>query len=204
MAIENLITYLAHLDTMPRHKWIGLIFFFAAFQFIIMLIVAETQYPGYNAGTNYISDLGVWDHDSAIIFNTSIILFGALVLAGTWLAYKEWSLLLVAILFGISSIGSMGVGIFNEDIPPFHLIFAFLAFFFGNLGVIAMGRHLSVPLSYVTYILGFLGLTAFVLYGLEWYLGLGPGGMERMICYPIFGWMMAFGGALMVSDQTIS
>jgi hypothetical membrane protein len=190
--------------SLPRHQWIGLMFFLASLQFVIMLIVAETQYPGYNAGENYISDLGVWSHDSALIFNASIILFGVLVLLGTWLAYKEWALLFAAIFFGVSSVGSIGVGVFNEDLPPYHYIFAFLAFFFGNLGVISMGRHLSQPLSTLSYVLGSVGMTALVLYGLEWYMGLGPGGMERMVCYPIFGWMMAFGGALMATDKVIS
>jgi hypothetical membrane protein len=189
---------------LPRYKWIGLLFFLASLQFVIMLFVAETQYPGYNAGENYISDLGVWGHDSALIFNASIVLFGGLVLLGTWLAYKEWALLLAAIFFGISSVGSIGVGIFSEDLPPYHYIFAFMAFFFGNLGLISMGRHLSQPLSILSYALGTIGMTALVLYGLEWYMGLGPGGMERMICYPIFGWMMAFGGALMATDKVIS
>jgi hypothetical membrane protein len=189
---------------LPRYKWIGLLFFLASLQFVIMLFVAETQYPGYNAGENYISDLGVWGHDSALIFNASIVLFGGLVLLGTWLAYKEWALLLAAIFFGISSVGSIGVGTFSEDLPPYHYIFALMAFFFGNLGVISMGRHLSQPLSILSYALGTIGMTALVLYGLEWYMGLGPGGMERMICYPIFGWMMAFGGALMATDKVIS
>jgi hypothetical protein len=43
---------------MPSHAWIGLMFFIAAVQFVIALIVAETRYPGYNAGAYYISDLG--------------------------------------------------------------------------------------------------------------------------------------------------
>ncbi len=188
---------------MPRHKWIGLLFFLASIQFVIMLIVAETQYPGYNAGENYISDLGVWGHDSALIFNASIILFGSMVLLGAWLGHKEWGLKAPVLLFSISSIGAIGVGIFNEEIVPYHYIFAFLAFFFGNLGLIAMGRHLSQPLSSISYAFGAIGLTAMFLYGMEWYLGLGPGGMERMICYPIFGWMMAFGGAAMVSRDMV-
>ena len=95
---------------MPRHKWIGLLFFLASIQFVIMLIVAETQYPGYNAGQNYISDLGVWGHDSAIIFNASIILFGSMVLLGAWLGHKEWGLKAPVLLFSISSIGAIGVG----------------------------------------------------------------------------------------------
>ncbi|MCX9076244.1 MAG: hypothetical protein OIN88_16610 [Candidatus Methanoperedens sp.] len=42
-------------------------------------------------------------------------------------------------------------------------------------------------------------LAALVLYGSDIYLGLGPGGMERMIAYPVLLWGTGFGGYLMSS-----
>jgi hypothetical membrane protein len=193
------------LKEMPRHQWIGLVFFIAAFQFVIMLIVAETQYPGYNAGADYISGLGIWDHASAIIFNSSIIVFGALILIGTWLMQKEWSFPLVTVMFMLAGIGAIGVGIFNGTIQPAHSFFALLAFILGTLAVILIGRYLRPPMSYVSYALGLIGLTCLILFlGFGIDLWLGVGGMERMFVYPIFGWMMAFGGALMASKDVVS
>ncbi|MBI0583088.1 MAG: DUF998 domain-containing protein [Methanomassiliicoccus sp.] len=190
--------------SMARHQWIGLIFFLAALQFTLFLMIAETQYPGYNAGANVISDLGVWGHASAIIFNSSIILFGALILAGTWLMHREWGLRLITLLFILAGIGAMGVGIFNEGIVPFHAIFALTAFLFGNLAVVVVGRNLRAPISYLSFTLGGIGLLCLVLgIGFRIDLGLGMGGMERMLVYPILLWMLGFGGALMAARDVI-
>jgi len=57
--------------------------------------------------------------------------------------------------------------------------------------------------------MGVLSLSAMVLLsaeysfalGEQYFLGLGPGGMERMIVYPIPLWEVAFGGHLMASSQ---
>jgi membrane protein implicated in regulation of membrane protease activity len=51
------------------------ILLFGAAQFLLLLVAAEALYPGYSVATNAISDLGVGE--TAIVFNTSIILFGA-------------------------------------------------------------------------------------------------------------------------------
>jgi hypothetical membrane protein len=190
---------------MPRHAWIGLIFFLAAFQFVIALIVAETRYPGYNAGANYISDLGAWAHPSAIVFNSSIIFFGALIVTGAWLMDREWTFRLVPGMFVLAGIAAIGVGIFNETVEPAHSIIALLAFLLSNLAVIVIGRYLRPPMSYVSYALGLIGLACVVLgMGFNVDLSLGAGGMERLFVYPVFGWLIAYGGALMASRDVIT
>jgi hypothetical membrane protein len=190
---------------MPRHAWIGLIMFLAAFQFMIALIVAETRYPGYNVGANYLSDLGAWAHASAIVFNSSIILFGALIVIGACLMDREWTFRLVPVMFALAGIAAIGVGIFNETVEPAHSIIAVLAFLLSNLAVIVIGRYLRPPMSYVSYALGLIGLTCVVL-GIAFNvdLSLGAGGMERLFVYPVFGWLMAYGGALMASRDVIT
>jgi len=45
--------------------------------------------------------------------------------------------------------------------------------------------------------LGAMSLVALVLFASGIYLGLGKGGMERMIAYPALLWMVGFGGHLM-------
>ncbi|HUS75618.1 MAG TPA: hypothetical protein VMY43_06375 [Methanothrix sp.] len=56
-------------------------------------------------------------------------------------------------------------------------------------------------MSVVVIILGGLTLASSVLFVLEIYLGLGPGGMERMIVYPVILWAVGFGGYLMASER---
>ncbi|MFZ0011706.1 MAG: hypothetical protein WAL97_07380 [Halobacteriota archaeon] len=43
--------------------------------------------------------------------------------------------------------------------------------------------------------LGIIALVAFVLLVTGHWLGIGKGGMERTIAYPIFLWALGFGGA---------
>lgn len=50
--------------------------------------------------------------------------------------------------------------------------------------------------------MGSASIFALVLYGLNIYLGLGPGGMERMIAYPVLLWAIGFGGYMMSPQQT--
>jgi hypothetical protein len=46
-------------------------------------------------------------------------------------------------------------------------------------------------------------LVATVLYGSHVYLGLGAGGMERMVVYPVLLWSIGFGGYLMAIGQAV-
>jgi hypothetical membrane protein len=53
------------------------------------------------------------------------------------------------------------------------------------------------PLSFFSILLGTLSLVALVLFISDIYLGLGRGGMERMIAYPTLLWAVGFGSHLM-------
>src|SRR2546422_986569 len=57
-------------------------------------------------------------------------------------------------------------------------------------------RVVRPPFQFISVILGVISLIALGLYISKTYLGLGPGGMERMIVYPIAVWGLAFGGYL--------
>jgi hypothetical membrane protein len=69
-------------------------------------------------------------------------------------------------------------------------------FVFGAVSAIISYRVLRPPLSYASVGLGIIALVALVLVLTHNYLGIGKGGMERMIVYPLFLWVLGFGGAL--------
>src|SRR2546428_13761903 len=50
--------------------------------------------------------------------------------------------------------------------------------------------------QYSSVLLGLLSLAALGVYISKTYIGLGPGGMERMIVWPVLAWGLAFGGHL--------
>ncbi|MDO8725745.1 MAG: DUF998 domain-containing protein [Candidatus Methanoperedens sp.] len=190
---------------MDKRRIVGVLLFSGALVALFGIHLAEFLYPGYSVSGNYISDLGatcIVYQPSAFIFNTSVILLGILILLSSYLLWKEFQSFIIPALFGLSGLGAVGVGLFPETAGFLHVIVSFITFFFGALAAIAARRIVKAPFSYFSVLMGLASLTALVLYGLEIYLGLGPGGMERMIAYPILLWGLGFGGYMMSPRQT--
>jgi hypothetical membrane protein len=186
-------------------KVAGALFFVAASQFVIGLVVAEAQYTGYSIArarslsTNYISDLGVGP--SAMIFNSSVFLMGLLILIGAYFVQRAFNFKLLTLLLILTAIGAMGVGVFTENYVNVHWIVSLIAFLFGGLSSIASSRLLKRPFSVIAVILGLMALGALGLFAAQTYLDLGAGGMERMIVYPILLWGAGFGGYLLANHE---
>jgi hypothetical membrane protein len=172
----------------------GTVLFTGAAQFVLAMIMAEALYPGYSTSTNYISDLGVGP--SALIFNTSVFLLGVAIVAGTYLIYRTLKPRLFTVLLTLAGVGAMGVGIFTENFPAVHPLVSIVTFLFGSLAAISSYRLIRTPLRYLSVILGLFGLIALIFMASGITLGLGVGGVERMIAYPILLWGMGFGGHL--------
>ncbi len=186
----------------------GAFMFVGGVQFVIGMILAEIFYPGYNVSGNYISDLGATCRDtciiyqpSAFIFNTSAIILGILILLSSYCIWHEFQNYLISILIGLSGLGALGVGLFPETTGILHVIVSFIAFLFAALSAIAASKLVKPPFTYFSVVLGIASLAALALFGLHFYLGLGPGGMERMIAYPVLLWVIGFGGYLMSPKQ---
>ena len=175
-------------------------------QFVLGMLIAEAIYPGYSISQNYISDLEVGP--AASVFNSSVFLLGLMVVGGAYFVHRIFRNRPVTTLLVLSGIGAMGVGIFPEDSPVMHEIVSDVAFIFGGLAPIAACKLQKKPLNYLSIAMGLLSLCALILlsaqysFGLgeQYFLGLGPGGMERMIVYPILLWETAFGGYLIGSS----
>lgn len=171
----------------------GLLIFIGTVEFLLLMLIAEVLYPGYSVSRNYISDLGVGP--TAVIFNSSVIIMGLLLITS---AVLIWGLSRVfAVSIALTGIGAVGVGIFPETIHPFHLIFALIAFLFASISSYPTIRISKSPGRVLWPILGTISLIALVLFIGHAYLGLGPGGMERMIVYPDLIWAIALSAELM-------
>ncbi len=100
------------------------------------------------------------------------------------------------ILMGIGGIGAAMVGIFPADVAgTMHGIGAFLPFFFGNISLILLGYYLYLnkPFRMFTICTGIFSLIALALFATKYYLGLGIGGMERLVAHPQTIWLIIFG-----------
>jgi hypothetical membrane protein len=185
----------------------GALLFVAASQFVLGLIVSEALYPGYSVSANYISDLGVGP--SAVYFNSSVFLMGLLIMVGAYFLQRALDYKVLTVLLVLTAVGAMGVGVFTEDFGRIHIVVSVIAFLFGGLSAVFSAgcshvhkfKLLRMPFSVIAVVLGLMCLGAMALFQANVYLGLGSGGMERMIVYPLLVWGAGFGGYLIASPE---
>lgn len=197
-------------------KVAGVLFFIAATQFVIGLSISEALYPGYSVSASYISDLGIGP--SAIIFNSSAFLLGLLLLIGTYFLRHISDFKTVNIMLLLMALGAMGIGVFTKNYRTAHGAVATMAFFFAGLSAISSFTVLKKPLSLISIVLGAMtlgalalfssgmitsgSLTSDIAYNSDFYLSLGPGGMEHMIIYPVGIWLAGFSWHLVTQRET--
>ena len=165
-------------------------------QFMLLMLLSEVLYPHYSVATNYISDLGVGS--TAMIFNGSIMLLGILLVAAAIISRKTLKSPSMSALIAIVGIAAFCVGTFPETTGLPHYTSAGFAFVGGAVAAINSVRVLKGSIRPLVCILGIISLAAFftaVL--LHTNLGLGNGGMERFIAYPVFIWSLVFGAYLL-------
>jgi hypothetical membrane protein len=182
----------------------GLWLFVGGLEILFLVHLSEFLYPGYSVSDNYISDLGVGPMPSSAIFTVAVVLFGLMAFVAAALLRQENKKSLIWLLLTLTGIGAIGVGVFNMDnSPAVHSVSAFTAFFFGNVAVLYSYKLVRPPLSYLFALLGLIGLSALALFGGDAYLGLGAGGMERMILYPAMFWALGFGAYLIAEENRV-
>lgn len=175
------------------------------------IITAEVLYPDYSTRQD-ISDLGstrppnpVIHEPSATIFNSTMLVTGALVVVAAYFVYRAIDRRGFPIALAIFGFGAFGVGVFPGNVTPWHGLFALLTFVSGGITVVLSSRVVSRPFSFLCGLFGGLSLLFLVsvfFYGLV--IGgphpleiLGGGGIERWVVYPLIIWILAFGGYLL-------
>ena len=132
---------------------------------------------------------------------------GIFIIAGAYFIQRVFKNRLFSSLVVMYGVGEVGVGVVAENIfLPIHGFFALALFLFGAASAIMSYKFVESPLSKVSVILGAVALLSFFLaflgaFSSGFYLGLGLGGMERFIVYPIYLWMLGF-GAYLIGDSS--
>ena len=178
----------------------GIIIAVGMAQFMMLMMLAEVLYPHYSVSTNYISDLGVGS--TALIFNNSIRLLGVLLVIAAYLSRKSMRSMSMTLLIAIVGIASFCVGTFPETTGIPHYISALFAFGGGAITAINSARIMKGGIRYLVVVLGVITLLALsIALVFHTTLGLGNGGMERVVAYPVFIWALLFGGYLSSSTK---
>ena len=96
----------------------------------------------------------------------------------------------------LSGTGTILVGIFPENsISILHIVGAGIPFLIGNLSLVILSCSLRVGRYFkiYTFTLGLIALVALSLFLTKQYLGIGIGGMERLVAYPQTIWLISYG-----------
>jgi len=202
-----------------RHGAILLII--GSVQFIVAMAITQVGYgSSYSLTQNYISDLGAancaefssgpfgngthyacspW-HD---VFNVSIVLMGVLIILAVILLRTAFparrSRTIGLGILAVAGLGAIGVGLFPEDVNiNAHVVSALLAFLGSGLALLVLGFAMFRDTRWdgfraYTVLSGFVTLVALVLFQSKVYVGIGVGGMERLIVAPILLWAIVVG-----------
>lgn len=197
--------------TLKENGTAGLLLFAGALVLLFGMMLAEFTYYNYNMANNYISDLGNFNHPvPAVIFNVSIIIFGALAIYSGLIIRTSLDKRL-GILIILAGAGGIGVGVFNEGtILAIHYLCAFTVFIGGCIAIFWSTKVLyERPASYIFLVMGIIVVffISFVIFNMvsgsphKISLGIGAGGMERMVVFPTIFWVMATGIYLVGQSQ---
>jgi hypothetical membrane protein len=177
----------------------GVLLLVGSIQYIVVQLICEAVYPNYSVSANFISDLGVWGQPTAAAFNASIALLGVTVFASAFLMRKQLGLGWKVWLFIIAGVGYIFIGLFPEDgygikaLSLFHASGAIVGFVVGGALALSAVAFTRRPFKQVSAVLGGLTFVAAVLFIAELDFGLGVGGIERVMTYPLLLWYVAFG-----------
>ena len=134
----------------------GVLLSLAGAAILMGFITAEALYPGvFTTHTNTVSHLGASEppnsvvlQPSAAIFDITMLVTGAMILAGAWFAYRALRRKAVLVPTALLGVGTLGVGVFPLTHPAPHTLFALTAFVAGGIAVVLSSRahHGTVPL----------------------------------------------------------
>ena len=172
-------------------------------QWMLFIIYAEGIQPNYISSIHYVSTLGTGT--TAIFYNASTIILGISVTIASILIRKFYPSRVFFVLFLISGLATIGVGVFPEDSRPMHGIVTPIALIFGALSAMFSYRLQEKPAAYFCVILGVVSLVTglwFIPYlGLSvesraMFLGLYKGTLERIVIYTNLLWVLVRGSQL--------
>jgi hypothetical membrane protein len=178
--------------------------------YIVQIMVAAAWQVPYSWLMNTISDLGNtacgvyadrWVCSPLYpLMNSSFIVLGLFMALGSLLIFYEFKKSLGSLvgftLMAVAGLGTLMVGLFPENTDSWlHFLGALLPFLLGNLALVILSYSLSIPRSLKLYtrFSGVISLAALVFFVSHQYMGLGIGGMERIVAYPQTIWLIVFG-----------
>ncbi len=181
----------------------GLSFALGGIIAILLTTASEAAFVGYSVRTDAISGLGGAGSPTEIFWNFQLLISGLLWCVGTLMLFRaqgHWVRTLFLLLTGIGLL-LVSISPWNVD-PAVHGIGAQMAAYFGIISCFLSYGITTSPFRLFSLFAGTFALAALLL-SFFGFSALGPGGIERMIYYPVFLWEIGFGGYLMGGNQVL-
>jgi hypothetical membrane protein len=194
-----------------RYPLVGPTIWVTSLQYFVTQLGVAAGWPRpYSWTKNAISDLGntaCGSYAGRYVcspyytwMNASFVVLGATMVAGSFLideGFRKSIASRVGFWFmTLAGLGTIMVGLFPENVwGNLHTLGAVLPFLIGNIGLVILGLSLDLnnKIKIYTLISGLAALIALPLFYTKNYLGLGLGGMERVVAYPQTIWLIVFG-----------
>jgi hypothetical membrane protein len=185
----------------------GFLLSFAGADFLLVIMVLEAIYPGYSVHHNTISDLLAVGTGTSLIGEPMLFLAAISWIAGAYYLFRNTGRTGMMMLNLLPGAGLLLAVLSPENVNiVLHSAGAVLAFFPGPVAVLLSYRRIRSPFRYYALALGSLSLIGTIIYfgAYETSLvqqGLGSGGWERVIVYPLLIWLIGFGSYLLAKSS---
>jgi hypothetical membrane protein len=168
----------------------------------MLVTVLESIYPNYSVHGNAISDLLAIGTNTSLIGEPLSFLFAMSWLAAAYYLFRGTGKRGLMALNLLPGVGFALAVLSPENVNvAIHSVGAVLAFIPGAIAAILSYRMIRGPFRYFAVFLGALSMLGTVVEFGGYYSslvqqGLGPGGWERIIVYPLMLWLVGFGSYL--------
>ncbi|MDQ2874772.1 MAG: DUF998 domain-containing protein [Actinomycetota bacterium] len=197
---------------------LGPLLYLASIQYFAAQLLAGLFWlTPYSVSRDTISDLGntacgTWNGRYVCsplhgLMNGSFIVLGITMILGSALTFRHFASGRAAAAgfaaIAVSGLGVVMVGLFPENsVPALHGLGAAAPFVLGNVALFVLGLALEVPavLRGYLFLSGIVAILGLAAYASSHYLGLGEGGIERVVAYPQTICLTVLGCYLIVKD----
>lgn len=199
----------------------GALFVLGGLLFLLLTTASEAIYPGFSLQTNSISDLGAIGTPTTATEEAAILGLGACWCVGTYYLFRSTQRKGTMVIYMLPSVGFLLAGVSPENVNIIiHSAGALIAFPIGGIVAILSYRAIRSAFRFFAVALGAVALAStFVIFvgqqivgpcgtcvgSVPSYvqslneLGLGLGGWESMIIYPLLIWLLGFGSYLLTA-----
>jgi hypothetical membrane protein len=182
--------------------------------FLLLTTAAESIYPNFSLQNNAISDLAAIGASTTVIEETAIFVLSICWMLGAFYLFRNSGRGLLTLNL-IPGLGFFVAGASPENVNLVLHSLGTVAFPVGAIAALLSYRIIRSPFRYLSIVLGTLSLVSTFIIFIGWrvvcgtcgytaglsQLGLGLGGWESMIIYPLVVWLIGFGNYLITAPD---